>query len=104
MMYNTLTLITIFSVISPSFRTRFLQHFYINTLYRHMPYSTVMKLTIIYSWAKAHTTTQFFFFLVITEVTLGEGSMQGKRDIRSALRCNFLVLQQNTAVSSIMKI
>src|SRR6476619_6553421 len=91
MMYNTLTLITIFSVISPIFRTCFLQHYYINTLYRHMPHSTVMKLTTIYSCAKGHTTTQFFFFFVIAEVTLGKGSMQGKRDIRSALRCNFLV-------------
>ena len=65
MMYYTLTLITIFSVISPIFRTCFLQHYYINTLYRHMPYSTVMKLNIIYSCAKGHTTTQFFFFFVI---------------------------------------
>src|SRR6476469_10129516 len=87
MMHYTLTLITIFSVISPIFRTCFLQHYYINTLYRYMPYSTVMKLAIIYSCAKGHTTTQFFF--VIAEVTLREGSMQGKRDIRSALRCNF---------------
>src|SRR6476469_6943163 len=85
MMYYTLTLITIFSVISPIFRTCFLQHYYINALYRHMPYSTIMKLNIIYSCAKGHTTTQFFFFFVIWEVTLGEGSLQGKRDIRSAL-------------------
>src|SRR6478609_4994521 len=91
MMYYTLTLITIFSGISPIFRTCFLQHYYINTLYRQMPYSTVMKLNIMYSCAKGHTTTQFFFFFVIGEVTLGEGSMQGKRDIRSALRCRFLV-------------
>src|SRR6476469_11106934 len=92
MMYYTLTLITIFSVISPIFRTCFLQHYYINTLYRHMPYSTVMKLTIIYSCAKGRIRAHFFFFFVIAEVRLGEGSMQGKRDIGSALRCNFLFI------------
>src|SRR6476619_5973148 len=91
MMYYTLTLITIFSVISPILRTCFLHHYYIITLCRQLPYSTVMKLSIFYSCAKGHTTTQFFFFFVIGEVTLGEGSMQGKRDIRSALQCNFLV-------------
>src|SRR6478609_7967698 len=90
MMYYTLTLITIFSVISSIFRTCFLQHYYIYTLYGQLPYSTVMKLNIIYSCAKGHTRKQFFFFFVIGEVTLGEGSMQEKRDIRSALRCNFL--------------
>src|SRR6478609_4846533 len=91
MMYYTLTLITIFSVIRPILRTCFLHHYYIKTLYRQLPYNTVMKLSIIYSCAKGHTTIQFFFFFVIGEVTLGEGSMQGKRNIHSTLRCNFLV-------------
>src|SRR6476619_505729 len=89
-MYYTLILITIFSVISPIFRTCFLQHYYIKTLYRHMPYSTVMKLNIIYSCAKGHTTTQFPFFFVMGK---GRERMQGKRDTCSALRCNFLVLK-----------
>ena len=69
--YYALTLITIFNVISPIFRTCLLQHYYINTSYSHMPYSTVMKLTIIYSCAKGHTTIQFFFFFVIGRNTGG---------------------------------
>src|SRR6476469_5540388 len=89
-MYGMLTLIIIFSVISPIFRTCFLQHYYINILYRQMPYSTVTKLNIIYFFVKGHTTKQFF--LVIGEVTLEEGSMHVKLDILSSLRCNFLFL------------
>src|SRR6476469_10923561 len=56
MMYGALTLITNFSFISPKFRNCFLQHYYISTLYRQMPYSTVIKLNTICFGAKGYTT------------------------------------------------
>src|SRR6476619_7344996 len=71
MMYYTLTLITIFSIISPIFINFFLQHFDINTLYTQMPYSTVMKLYIICFFANVHTTAQFFAFFLIGEARMG---------------------------------
>src|SRR6476661_8042679 len=88
MMYDPLTLITIFSFISPKFRNCFLQHYYISTLYRQTPYSTVIKLNIFVSVLMVTIHTLLCLF-VIGEVTMGEGSMQDKRDIRSAFTMQF---------------
>src|SRR6478609_7044763 len=78
MMYYTMTLITIFSVILPIFRTYFLQHYYINTLYRQMPYSTVMKIYKIFFFANVHTMGKFFAFFFIGEATMGGRECAGK--------------------------
>src|SRR6478609_8272325 len=78
MVYYTLTLITIFSVISPIFKCFFLQHFYMNTLCIQLPYSTVIKLYIICFFANVHTTAQFFAFFFIGEATMGRREFAGK--------------------------
>src|SRR6478609_33349 len=75
MMYYTLTLTTIFSVISPIFKYCFLQRYYINTLYTQMHYSgpNVMKLNIICFCTKCHTTVLFLAFLIIWRLKWGKG-------------------------------
>ena len=61
------------------------------TLYTQARYRTVMKVNVFRLCTKDHTTALFLAVLVIVEAKMGEGSLQGKRDIRNALRCNFLV-------------
>ena len=64
-----------------------------------MRYRTVMKVNIFRLCTKDHTTALFLAVLVIVEAKMGEGSLQGKRDIRSALQCNFLVIILNKIYS-----
>src|SRR6476661_5744543 len=96
----TLWILSPFSVLFMTysiFTNCFLQCYYINTLYRQfkqMRYSSVVKVNIICFCRFGHTTSQFFAFFYKGgenggNVVCREGSLHGKRDIRSALRCNF---------------
>ena len=64
-----------------------------------MRYNTVMKLKIFCSCSKGHTTALFLAFSIIVDAEMGEGSLQGKRDIRIALRCNFSRLNHYCNIS-----
>ena len=86
------------------FTNCFLQRYYVNTLYRQfkqMRYSSLVKVNIICFCRIGHTTSQFFAFFFYKggknggNIVCSEGSLHGKRDIRSALRCNFSSFSRN---------
>ena len=90
------------SLISPIFKNCFFQRCYINTLYRQMHYSTVVKLNIVCSCNNGVTLRHNYSYFSWQGTRKGEAqerveevevvekrSLHWKRHMRSALRCNF---------------